>query len=56
MVRVHGYGLIVGTWIAQGVVAAMAATGIAAMLHWVRQVNRRLARIEHRMRLRSHRR
>lgn len=52
----HGVSMIVATWAAQGAVVALTGTGIAAMLHWVRQVNRRLARIESRLRVRSHRR
>ncbi len=52
----HGAALVVVTWIAQAAVVAVTGTAIAAGLHWIRQVNRRLARIESRLRVRSHRR
>ena len=51
----HGVALVVGTWVAQAAVVAVTGTAIAAGLHWIRQVNRRLARIESRLRVRSHR-
>jgi hypothetical protein len=52
----HGVTLVIGTWIAQAAVVAVTGTAIAAGLHWIRQVNKRLTRIESRLRVRSHRR
>lgn len=52
----HGVSLMAVTWAAQATVVVLTGTGIATVLHWVRQVNRRLARIESRLRVRSHRR
>lgn len=43
-------------WAIQAGIATMVGTGIATILHWARQVNRRLARIESRLKVRSHRR
>lgn len=52
----HGVSMVVVQWAAQGAVVALTGTAIAAGLHWIRQVNKRLARIESRLRVRSHRR
>ena len=52
----HGVTMVVGIWAAQAAVVAFTGTAIVAGLHWVRQVNKRLARIESRLRVRSHRR
>jgi hypothetical protein len=52
----HGVSLVAVTWAAQAAVVTVVGTALAAGLRWIREVNRRLARIESRLKVRSHRR